>query len=138
VRKLALVLFTALLGTLALGGVAFAGSPHFVKSATGITGTTATSLTVAFKEAGLGDELQVHVVLSADVQCVNGGGQDPQAGNKTTFTVDGTFPVQNGQATGELTLVPVLSPPCSPPMTLAFTGVTLTDTTNGITLALVL
>ena len=136
IRKLAIVLTAALAFVLALGGVASAGSPHFIGSATGITGTTATSLTVAFKEAGLGDEAQVHVVLSASVQCVNPGGNDPQAGNKTTLSVAGDFPVQNGRAEGELTLTPVLQPRCTPPMVLRFSDVTLTDETSGITLAL--
>jgi hypothetical protein len=115
---------------------ALAGSPHFVQSATGITATTSTSLTVAFKEAGLGDEPQVRIVLSASVQCVNPGGNDPEATNKQTFTVGRDFPVQNGRAEGELTLTPVLQPACSPPMTLVFSDVVLTDETSGITLAL--
>lgn len=135
-RRLLVLLATAATITLGLAGPATAGSPHFIKSATGITGTTATSLTVAFKEAGLGDEPQVHVVLSASVQCVNPGGNDPQAGNKQTFTVAGDFPVQNGQASGSLTLTPVLQPACTPPMTLRFSDVVLTDETSGITLAL--
>jgi hypothetical protein len=126
----------ALLLVLAVPAAAWAGSPHFVLAATGVTEQTATSLTVAFKEAGLGSEPQVHVVLSAQVQCVNPGGQPPQAGNKQAFSVAGDFPVQNGRAEGSLTLRPVLQPACQPPMTLAFTDVVLTDTTSGISLAL--
>jgi hypothetical protein len=42
--------------------VAFAGNPHFVTADASRSGDT---LTVTFKEAGLGNEAQVHVVLSA-------------------------------------------------------------------------
>lgn len=132
-RRLLVLLAALTAVTFGLAGPAVAGSPHFIGSATGITATTGTSLTVAFKEAGLGDEAQVHVVLSASVQCVNPGGNDPQAGNKQTFTVAGDFPVQNGKAEGELTLTPVLQPACTPPMTLRFSDVVLTDETSGIT-----
>jgi hypothetical protein len=41
--------------------------------------------------------------------------------------------VQNGKAEFELTLTPVIMPPCDPPMTLRFTDVSVTDTTSGIT-----
>jgi hypothetical protein len=34
---------------------------------------------VTFKEAGLGNEPQVHVVLSATALCINGGGKHPPA-----------------------------------------------------------
>ena len=129
-RRLAAIVAVALSGLL-FAGVASAGSPHFIGSATAITSVTANSLTVAFKEAGLGDEPQVHVVLSASVQCVNPGGNDPSAANKQTFSVAGDFPVQNGQATGSLTLTPVLRPACQPPMTLRFSDVVLVDQTSG-------
>lgn len=129
-RRLALILAALVLG-LGWAGTASAGSPHFIKASTGVTASAPGSLTVAFKEAGLGDEPQVHVVLSATVQCVNPGGNDPQAANKQTFSVSGDFPVQNGQATGSLTLTPVLKPSCSPPMSLRFESVSLVDQTSG-------
>ena len=136
VRRTALTLVAAVAVVFGWAGTASAGSPHFIASATGISSTTASSLTVTFKEAGLGDEPQVHMVLSASVQCVNPGDQEPQAGNKQTASVAGDFPVQNGRASGELTLTPVLQPPCSPPMTLVFSDVTLTDETSGISTSL--
>jgi hypothetical protein len=43
--------------------VALAGSPHFVNNAFSITRSD-NSLTVSGKEAGLGDEAQVHIVVS--------------------------------------------------------------------------
>jgi len=108
-----------------------AGSPHFVGNS--ITATrTDNSLTVSGKEAGLGDEAQVHVVVSATALCINGGGNHPKAVNKESVNAEGTFPVQNGKADFSLTLTAVFQPPCSPPMTVEFTDVTITDTTNNI------
>ncbi len=45
----------------------------------------------------------------------------------------GDFPVQNGKADFTLSVTAVFQPSCSPPMTVAFTDVTVTDTTNGLT-----
>jgi hypothetical protein len=114
---------------------AFAGSPHFVDDKVQLTQDGAT-LTVSFKEAGLGDEEQVHVVLSADAQCVNPGNNEPQAANKESFSTAGDFPVQNGKTEGTLSLTAVFQPSCSPPMTVVFSNVVLTDTTNGISVSL--
>jgi len=42
--------------------------------------------------------------------------------------------VQNGKAEFSLTLVATnIAPNCSPPMTIVWTDITVTDTTNGIT-----
>jgi hypothetical protein len=110
---------------------AWAGSPHFVGNS--ITATrTDDSLTVSGKEAGLGDEAQVHIVVSATALCINGGGHHPKAVNKESVNAEGTFPVQNGKANFSLTLTAVFQPSCSPPMTVEFTDVTITDTTNNI------
>jgi hypothetical protein len=111
--------------------VAWAGSPHFVSNT--VTATRSdNSLTVSGKEAGLGDEAQVHIVVSATAECINGGGKHPKAVNKESVSSEGTFPVQNGKAEFSLTLTATFSPSCSPPMTVRFTNVTVTDTTNGI------
>ena len=40
--------------------------------------------------------------------------------------------MQNGKAEGTLSVTATFQPNCSPPMTVAFTDVTLTDTTSGI------
>jgi hypothetical protein len=123
--------------TLTLAGLsspAFAGSPHFVGTPTAvISGDT---VTVSAKEAGLGDEAQIHVVLSGTAQCVNPGGNDPQAGNKQTFSTAADVPVQNGRTNYSLTLTAVLQPKCNPPMTIRWSGLTLTDTTNSLTVTL--
>jgi len=111
--------------------VAFAGSPHFVNST--VTATLAdNTLTVVGKEAGLGDEAQVHIVVTATALCINGGGNHPKAVNKESVSTENTFPVQNGKADFELSATATFSPSCSPPMTVEFTDITVTDTTNGI------
>jgi hypothetical protein len=121
---------------LTIGGplVAFAGSPHFVSGATATLNGDG-SLTVLAKEAGLGDEAQISVTVTALAECINGGGQHPKAVNKESVGTSTTVPVQNGKANISVTLdPPAFSPPCDPPMTVHFTNVVVTDTTNGISL----
>jgi phage tail sheath gpL-like len=124
--------FTALvLATVAVAvPAAWAGSPHFVS----VTATrTDNSLTVQGKEAGLGNETQVHIEVTATAECVNGGGKHPKAVNKESVSAAGDFPVQNGKANFSLTLTATFQPNCSPPMTVRFSNVTVTDTTHGVT-----
>lgn len=116
-------------------GIALAGSPHFIANAFSVT-VSGSTLTVSGKEAGLGNELQVHEVLTATANCINGGGNHPKAVNKTSLYAAGDFPVQNGQATFTLTATANFQPPCSPPMTVAITNIVVTDTTNGIAISL--
>ena len=111
-----------------IGRFAFAGNPHFVTADASRVGNT---LTVNFKEAGLGNEAQVHVVLSATALCINGGGKHPKAVNKESVSSAGDFPVQNGKAEGTLSLTATFQPDCSPPMTVQFTDVSLVDETSG-------
>jgi hypothetical protein len=108
---------------------AWAGSPHFVFVEVGKSGDT---LTVTGKEAGLGNEAQVHIEVTATASCINPGSNHPKAANKETLSTGGDFPVQNGKADFSLSLTATLSPSCSPPMTIVWTDVTVTDTTNGI------
>ncbi len=82
--------------------VALAGSPHFVGNATTATRTD-DSLIVSGKEAGLGDEAQIHIVVSATALCINRGGNHPKAVNKESVSAEGDFPVQNGKADFSLT-----------------------------------
>ena len=129
-----------LIGTVALATaavavpVAWAGSPHFVDDTVQavVSGTNGEILTVSGKEAGLGDEAQVHIVVTATALCINGGGNHPKAVNKADASSQGDFPVQNGKAEFSLTLTATFQPPCSPPMTVQWTNITVTDTTNGI------
>jgi len=133
-RLATIILAAAALAVMALP-VAHAGSPHFVDDKVTATQDGAT-LTVAFKEAGLGDEPQVHVVLTADAACINPGDNKPQATNKESFNAAGDFPVQHGSAEGELTVVATFQPSCSPPMTVEWSNVVLTDQTSGISVSL--
>src|ERR687892_2110692 len=96
VRKFGILIavFTALTLTASLVS---AGSPHFIRSDTSIT-RDGNTLTVTAKEAGLGDEPQVHVVLSATALCINPGSKHPRAANKADVAAEGNFPVQNGKA----------------------------------------
>jgi hypothetical protein len=107
-----------------LGPPAWAGSPHFVGAPT-IT-RDGDILTVEGKVAGLGDETQIGVVVTADAQCVNPGNQEPKAENKGATLASGTFPVQNGRATFSLSGSAQTDPQCNPPMTLVYRNVVVT------------
>ncbi len=115
--------------------VAVAGSPHFVSNTVTATRTDNTLL-VQGKEAGLGDEAEVNIVVSATAECINPGEKHPKAANKESVSEEGTFPVQNGKANFELTLTASFRPECSPPMTVVFSGVTVADVSNGISKSL--
>lgn len=127
-----------ILGVLAIAAAAiavptaWAGSAHFINNAFSVT-RSGDTLTVSGKEAGLGDEPQIHVELSATALCINGGGNHPKAVNKASVSSAGDFPVQNGKADWTLSVTATFQPECAPPMTVQFTDVTVTDTTNGLT-----
>ena len=129
-RRLAILSVVAVTALVIGTTSAWAGSPHFVSVTVTRSGPSAT---VTFKEAGLGNEPQVHVVVTATAECINGGGNHPKAVNKESVTSGGDFPVQNGRAEGSLTLTASFTPQCSPPMTIRFSNITVTDTTSGIT-----
>jgi phage tail sheath gpL-like len=127
------------LAALALAAVAvaappaIAGSPHFVS----VTATrTDDSVVVSGKEAGLGNETQVHIEVTATAECINGGGKHPKAVNKESVAAAGDFPVQNGKAEFSLTLTASFEPSCSPPMTVRFSNVVVSDTEHGISQSL--
>ncbi|MBI2394515.1 MAG: hypothetical protein HYV09_33405 [Deltaproteobacteria bacterium] len=106
-----------------------AGNPHFIAVSAERVGD---NLYVSGKEAGLGNETQVHIVVSSEASCINPGGKHPKAENKETFTAQGDFPVQNGQATFNLTLVANFQPSCSPPMDIVWGDITITDVAHGV------
>lgn len=126
-------IYLILLGAFAALGAqaAFAGSPHFVSNTVTVSRSD-NSLTVSGKEAGLGNESQVHVVVTATAACINPGDHHPKAANKESVSAAGDFPVQNGKADFTLTVTATFQPDCSPPMTVVFSNVTVTDTTSGI------
>ncbi|MEU8527919.1 MULTISPECIES: hypothetical protein [Streptomyces] len=111
-----------------------AGSAHFVGTPTATA--SGSTLTVKGKEAGLGNLEQVNIQVTADAQCVNKGGNKPSAENKQAFGGGGQFPVQNGKANFSVTVTANFQPKCSPPMSLVWSNVVVTDTTNGISVTL--
>jgi hypothetical protein len=128
------VALAALIGAVAaISAVAVAGSPHQVGTCT-VTQSGNTLTITGCKEAGLGDEAQINVTISATALCINNGSNHPKAVNKTSATANLVVPVQNGQAKFDSTLTATFSPSCSPPMTVQFTDISIVDTTNGITL----
>jgi hypothetical protein len=72
-------------------------------------------------------------VLTAPALCINPGGSHPKAVNKEDVSAEGEFPEQNGKAEFTLSVTATFQPECSPPMTVAYTDVTVTDETNGLT-----
>lgn len=130
-RRLVALIFGTFLAFAVGMPAAVAGSPHFVNNAFTVTRDDNT-LTVSGKEAGLGDEDQIHVVLEATALCINNGGHHPKAANKESLKAEGDFPVQNGKANFTLSVTATFQPECSPPMTVEFTDITVTDTTNNL------
>ncbi|MDF3144263.1 MULTISPECIES: hypothetical protein [unclassified Streptomyces] len=134
-RRILVLIPMAIIGIIALlAPSASAVSPHFVK------GPTATrsgdSLTVSGKEAGLGNSLTVTIEVSATAACINPGGKDPKAANKQNLAEDGQFQVRNGSANFSVTLTASFQPSCSPPMTVQFSNVVVTDVDNGLSVKL--
>ena len=145
VFAIAALVFTVVLGAV----VAWAVSPHFI-SASGTLNPDG-SLTVKFKEAGLGTNENIDYTLTAQgtatYVCVNKGGANPSAQNKTTVSgpvsASGTFNSgKNGNVTASLTVEPPPSDISCPKgqnlelASVSYTGVALSDTTNNETVVL--
>lgn len=129
-RRLLLVVVLALAAAAIAVPVAEAGSPHFVSVTASRSGNT---LTVSGKEAGLGNETQVHIEVTATAECINGGNHHPKAENKESLSAQGDFPVQNGKADFSLELTASFQPDCTPPMTVVFSNVVVRDTEHNVT-----
>jgi hypothetical protein len=126
------------------------GNPHFIKNATSVS-LSGTDLVAQFKEAGLASGATETIALTATAtttyECVNNGGHNPAASNKTTTVTQvsqsGNFTAdKNGNVTGSLTLSPpsaaALGFACPPGQTVTFVSVTysnvqLVDATSGAT-----
>jgi hypothetical protein len=142
------VALAALIGAIAaLSTAAFATSPHFINASAQLSGA---NLVVSFKEAGLGTNQLITYTANADATatyvCVNKGGGNPSASNKTTVSgpvsATGTFSSgKNGNVTASLTLTPPPPPSsfsCPNGQTqqtaqVTYTNVSITDTTNNVT-----
>lgn len=109
---------------------ASAGSPHFISCT--VVGGSDNSITVASKEAGLGDEDQIVAELRVTAECVNPGGNKPSADNKDEFVTTAVIPVQNGKANYTLTAIATFQPECSPPMSVVLSNPVVVDMTHGI------
>ena len=145
-RKLSGVLILTLVVVGLTAAPAFATSPHFIKASASLSGV---NLRVSFMEAGLGNNVLISCTASADATatyvCVNNGGGNPSAQNKTTVngpvSASGTFSSgKNGTISQTLTITPPSAGSFSCPngQTLAlaevsYTNVAITDTTNGVT-----
>jgi hypothetical protein len=123
-KRILVIAAVATAAVLVMAPAVFAGSAHFVGTPT-IT-RSGDALTVTGKVAGLGNETQINVAVSADVACVNPGSNLPKAENKGDTIAEGTFPVQNGKAIFSVTGTGTTSPDCSPPMTLRYSNVVVT------------
>jgi hypothetical protein len=126
---------------------------HFVPGNTSSSvDPTTGALTVNFHEAGLGANETVDITLTGEAHAVyqwfNHGGNHPQGVPfvvDTTFSLSGTFTSdQNGQIDGSFTV----NPPglteflatnhaanWVPSLSVAYTNVVVTDTTNGVSTA---
>ena len=129
----------------ATAALAVIGIPKFLRAPSAQLGSP--KVIVSWTEIGLGITDSVSYVATATAaaryQCVNRGGNCPAASNKEDVLADvsvgGTFSVdKNGRITGSM-IIP------APPATLVcpgnqvvgvvsvvFTNITLTDTTNGV------
>jgi len=146
--RVIVVATAALLAMLAMAVVALAQNEHFIRASGNLNNNG--TLTVSFKEAGLGTNQLITYVLSADSTatyvCVNRGGANPSAQNKTTVSgpvsATGRFSSgKNGQVTESLTVSPPPSDITCPPgqslelASVSYTNVVLTDTTNNISIS---
>jgi hypothetical protein len=148
-RKM-LFVFAAVFATAALAvPAALADSPHFINASCSLNNDG--SLTCNFKEAGLGTNQNITYTLSgqgtAIYVCVNKGGKNPSASNKTAVagpvSATGTFSSgKNGQVTASLTVQPPFQDIGCPGgqtqqlASVTYTGITLTDTTNNVSVSL--
>jgi len=145
-KRVLVILCIPLLMLLATVSPAYADSPHFIRATASLSGA---NLTVSFKEAGLGTNQLINYTATADATatyvCVNRGGGNPSASNKTTVSgpvsATGTFSSgKNGKVTASLTLTPPGpgSFSCPPGQSreiaqVTYTNVAITDTTNNVT-----
>jgi hypothetical protein len=123
-----------------------AQSPHFIKTSASVQNNG--NLTVSFKEAGLGSNVNIDYLASANGSatygCINGGGNHPKATNKETVngpvSAGGTFSSgQNGTISQSLTIAPPgpgnFSCPGGQTLllgTVSYSNVSISDNTNSV------
>ena len=140
-----LALPVMLAGVVMAASPALATSPHFISVSGKLSGS---NLIVSWKEAGLGNNLLISYTTNADATavyvCVNKGGGNPSAANKTTVngpvSATGSFSSgKNGSVSASLTLNPPgpggFGCPSGQSLQVAsvtYSNVTLTDTTTPV------
>lgn len=145
-RKTGILL--AVLSALVLtAGTVFGVAAKFHSATSSVNNSGA--LVVSFDERGVGNG-NIDYVLTADATslwaCINGGGKNPSAANKQSFSDEvsagGSFESKNGRVTASLTAGPLgpgtFSCPNGQRLVLAavtYTNIVLTDTTNGTSTA---
>ena len=147
-RRVGIIAVLSMLLVAFAASAALAQNEHFVRASGSLNNDG--SLTVSFKEAGLGTNQLINYTLTANATatyvCVNRGGANPSAQNKTTVSgpviATGTFASgKNGNVTASLTVQPPpsdISCPRGQTLELAsvsYTNVVLTDTTNDVSIA---
>ena len=118
--RLGILAVAVVIATAAFAAPAMAASPHFLKADATRSGN---NLVVTWKEAGLGDNLNIDYSATATAtrvdSCVNGGNKVPSDPKKTTtqspVSSQGTFSVKNGSVNGSLTLTPPATTLTCPP-----------------------
>ena len=149
----ALVAASALAAVGAAPAMSASGNPHFIKNASSAS-LSGANLVCKFKEAGLASGSVETVTCSATqtvvYECVNGGGMNPAASNKKSFTTtvsqSGQFTAdKNGNIVGSLTLSPRSASSvgfsCPPGQTVTFVSVSysnvrVVDSTSGASISL--
>ena len=153
IRRFGIVAAISMLAVALVASVALAGSPHFIKNATSAS-LSGSNLVVKFKEAGLPsgatETIQSSATATTTYECVNNGGHNPSASNKTTTVTQvsqtGTFTAnKNGNLVGSQTLSPPtaqqLGFSCPAGQTVTFVGVSYSnvivqDLTSGASFAI--
>src|SRR5215213_2890133 len=147
-RRVGIIAVLSMLLLAFAASAALAQNEHFIFARASLNNNG--TLTVSFKEAGLGTNQNITYTLTADATatyvCVNRGGANPSAQNKTTVSgpvsATGTFNSgKNGQVTASLTVSPPPSDISCPPgqslelASVSYTNIVLTDTTNNVSIA---
>jgi len=148
-KRLSIVICTMLALSSFMAITVQAQSPHFVGKVT--AKLTGNNVQVCWKEAGLGNNQNITYEASATATatyvCVNGGGNCPNAANKTTVngpvSAVGTFNSgQNGSISQCLTFNPpsagAFTCPGGQTVTLSevsYSGIKIKDTTNNVSQA---
>jgi hypothetical protein len=149
-RRVLLVFLGVVVAAAFAASAATAGNAHFIKSATGVR-LSGPNLICFFKEAGLESGSVETITCSGTevvtYECVNNGGKNPSASNKTStttqFSKSGTFSAdKNGNVVGSETVAPAsasdvgFSCPSGQTVTfvsVCYSDVTITDGTSGAT-----